>query len=311
MSEFAPDNAPTPAVEGAIAIPVLAHTNGGDGRPCPRGTRRRLPIPTTLYGVRQLPMMTPNTSTTRAGSASSSPCAPMARPTRAGRMVGKEYVRAMVAFLTNDSAASSRWPAGHHRFGRQYAGPPTNKPSSDSHRHRMTRCEVRCTCVSMSGPGCRPVLLGGAAPTGSAEASFGAGAPKSRTNRVLADSEHGSAGHTAPIGCPASRRRPRGTGRRVCGCSSWVHSGRLAQELRSMVGRTFTTLVSSAGSRRAVPDDHRRRGRPSAGMDLDVWIDRDPVLPQPIALLPGGRACTHQARLLASQANRASVPPWG
>jgi hypothetical protein len=33
MSEFAPGNAPTPAVEGAIATPVLAHTNGGDAMP--------------------------------------------------------------------------------------------------------------------------------------------------------------------------------------------------------------------------------------------------------------------------------------
>ena len=33
MSEFAPGNAPTPAVEGAIPTPILAHTNGGDAMP--------------------------------------------------------------------------------------------------------------------------------------------------------------------------------------------------------------------------------------------------------------------------------------
>ena len=53
MSEFAPGNASTPAVEGAIATPILAHTNGGDAMPVSGRTPRRLSTPTTLYGVRQ------------------------------------------------------------------------------------------------------------------------------------------------------------------------------------------------------------------------------------------------------------------
>jgi hypothetical protein len=36
----------------------------------------------------------------------------------AGRMVGKEYVRAMGAFLTNDCGSSRPSPAGHHSGGR-------------------------------------------------------------------------------------------------------------------------------------------------------------------------------------------------
>ena len=40
------------------------------------------------------------------------------RPTRAGRMMGRGYVRAMGEFLTNDSAGSSRGRLGHQRGGR-------------------------------------------------------------------------------------------------------------------------------------------------------------------------------------------------
>ena len=86
---------------------------------------------------------------------------PMSRP-RGGRqacrlscrsVVGKEHVRAVVAFLTNDFAAFgavSGWSSPRRAFS---TPGPTDKPSSDRQQHRTTRCDVRCAFVSISGPG--------------------------------------------------------------------------------------------------------------------------------------------------------------
>ena len=53
------------------------------------------------------------------------------RQTRARRLLGKEYVRAVVAFLTNDSAARVRGRLGHHRgAGSVHAGSLGVQPTS-------------------------------------------------------------------------------------------------------------------------------------------------------------------------------------
>jgi hypothetical protein len=69
----------------------LAHTNGGDAMSVSAPDTARLSIPSTLYDIRPLPMMTANTSTTPAGLAST-PGAPVTPTTHARRLVGKEYV---------------------------------------------------------------------------------------------------------------------------------------------------------------------------------------------------------------------------
>jgi hypothetical protein len=50
-------------------------------------------------------------------------------------------------------------------------------------------------------------------------------------------------------------------------------------------------------------DDHGRLGRPPARIRVELRIDRDPALPQPVTLLPCPSACAHQARLLVRQSN--------
>ena len=80
-----------------------------------------------------------------------------------------------------------------------------------------------------------------------------------------------AAGHTAPIGCPRAIAT-RGSGRAFVDARPGPL--RAPRTGASIAGRpNITPLVSS------VPvawfeNDHRRLGRPSAGMDLDVWIDR-------------------------------------
>jgi hypothetical protein len=61
-------------------------------------------------------------------------------------------------------------------------------------------------------------------------------------------------------------------------------------------------LVSSGPVAR-FEDDHGRLGRPSAGIGVELRIDRDPALPWPITLLPRRRACPHRARMLACQSD--------
>src|SRR4051812_40631355 len=61
----------------------------------------------------------------------------------------------------------------------------------------------------------------------------------------------------------------------------------------------------SSGLAARFEDDHRRFGRPPAGVRVESRIDGDPLLPQPITLLPRRRAGAHQARLLVRQSNDA------
>lgn len=49
--------------------------------------------------------------------------------------------------------------------------------------------------------------------------------------------------------------------------------------------------------------DHGSLGRPPPGESVELWIDRDPALPQPITLLASSRAPTHLVRMLAGQPN--------
>src|SRR5918998_2507194 len=50
-------------------------------------------------------------------------------------------------------------------------------------------------------------------------------------------------------------------------------------------------------------DDHGCLCRPPARIRVEVRIDGDPALPQPITLLPRGEACAHRARMLTCQTN--------
>jgi hypothetical protein len=96
--------------------------------PVPRGVRDAMAL---VNAVRP--------ASRRRGWATVQPSSVSARGT-AGGVVGKEYVRATVAFLTNDSAARVRGGLVISEASVQYAGQPTNQPSSDPHQHRTTRC---------------------------------------------------------------------------------------------------------------------------------------------------------------------------
>src|SRR5688500_946998 len=71
--------------------------------------------------------------------------------------------------------------------------------------------------------------------------------------------------------------------------------------------RSRARFTSSAAARKPplprFEDDHRRLGGPPDRIRIDLRVDRDPTLPQPITLLPRGRACAHQAWLLVRQSN--------
>lgn len=51
----------------------------------------------------------------------------------------------------------------------------------------------------------------------------------------------------------------------------------------------------SSGPVARFENDHGSLGRPPPGVGVELWIDRDPALPQPITLLPRGRARTHRS----------------
>ncbi len=74
---------------------------------------------------------------------------------------------------------------------------------------------------------------------------------------------------------------------------------------RSLVdlGQGSIHRLESCGPVARFEDDHRRLGRPQAGIGVDLRIDRDPALPQPITLLPRGRARANRPRMLARQSN--------
>ena len=59
----------------------------------------------------------------------------------------------------------------------------------------------------------------------------------------------------------------------------------------------------SSGPVARFEDDHGSLGRPPPGVGVELRIDRDPALPQPITLLPRGLARAHRVRMLAGQSN--------
>src|SRR5664280_1307190 len=80
----------------------------------------------------------------------------------------------------------------------------------------------------------------------------------------------------------------------TCGCLD----GLLGVSARRRLAR-----LVSRGPVARFEDDYGRLGRSQTAMRVELWIDRDPALPQPITLRLSGRACAHRARMLVGQSN--------